>query len=148
MSELAVISRPSQIAVERAYTEAARIAPYVRVRSASLTTACRQIGLPIDLAELCGGLLASVIDDLVAVSELPRKSFECSKRLERILATTEEPAASALRIAIHASPTNGRAAARHWDAICDRGERGKFAWLLRMDTDNAYKYGKKMEQRT
>lgn len=101
----------------------------------------------MELAELCGGLLASVVDDLVAVSRLPKSDFERSKRLERILAATEEPAASALRIAMAASPTNGRACARHWDAICAKHETGKFAWLMGMDTDTAWRYGKKIEKR-
>lgn len=100
----------------------------------------------MDLAELCGGLLASVCDDLVEASRLPRTDFERAKRLERVLAATAEPARSALCVAIAASPTNGRACARHWDAICDQGEQGKFAWLIGMDTDNAHRYGKKMQK--
>lgn len=101
----------------------------------------------MELAELCGGLLASVVDDLVAVGSLSPRNFERSKRMERILAATQEPALFALRCAMGASPINGRAAARHWDAICDRDERGRFAWLLGMDTDNAYAYGRKLEKR-
>lgn len=101
----------------------------------------------MELAELCGGLLASLVDDLIAASALPRTDFERSKRMERILATTEEPAVSALRLAMAASPTNGRACARHWDAICDKSEVGKLAWLLGLDTDTAYKYSKKVEKR-
>jgi hypothetical protein len=103
--------------------------------------------LPIDLAELCGGLLASVVDDLVTVSRLPKADFERSKRMERILSATEEPVISGLRIAMAASPTNGRACVRHWDAICDKGERGKLAWLLGMDTDTAWRYGQKIFKR-
>lgn len=94
------------------------------------------------MAQMCGGLLASVIDDLVTVSRLPRTDFERTKRKERILSVTDEPAVSALRIAIAASPINGRAAVAHWDAICEKYEVGKLAWLLGMDTDTAYKYGK------
>jgi len=99
------------------------------------------------MAELCGGLLASIVDDLVTVSRLDRTDFERAKRMERVLACTEEPAVSALRCAMAASPINGRACARHWDAICDKGEVGKLAWLLGMDTDSAYKYSKKVEKR-
>jgi hypothetical protein len=101
----------------------------------------------MELAEVCGGLLASVVDDLVTASQLDRTDFERAKRLERVLAATQEPTLSALRIAMAASPTNGRACARHWDAICDDGERGKFAWLLGMETDNSYKYARKVEKR-
>ncbi len=139
--------RLSQHYVTLAANHVQRIRPLVRLQSAVLTTACRQAGLPIELAELCGGLLASVADDLHAASELPRSSLERSKRLERVLAACEEPNASALRIAIAASPTNGRACVRHWDAICDKHERGRVAWLLGVDTDAAYAYGKKVGKR-
>lgn len=140
-------TRLSQYAVETAFKHSDSIRRLVRMQSEALTTACRQAGLPIGMAELCGGLLASVVDDLVTASRLSRNDFERAKRMERILAVTEEPAVSALRIAMAASPTNGRACARHWDAICERGERGKLAWLLGMETDNAYRYGKKVEKR-
>lgn len=138
--------RLSQAAVQTAVQHATRIRLLVRIESGVLTTACRQAGLPMDLAELCGGLLASVADDLVEASRLPRTDFERAKRLERVLASAEEPAVSALRVAIAASPTNGRACARHWDAICEQGEQGKFAWLIGLDTDNAQRYGKKMHK--
>jgi hypothetical protein len=128
-------------------THAARIRPLVRCESVTLTTACRQNGLPIELAELCAGLLASVVDDLHTASTMPRTSFERAKRLERVMAACEEPCASALRVGIAASPTNGRACARHWDAICDKHEIGRFAWLLGLDTDTAYRYSKKVEKR-
>lgn len=131
-------------AVEQTTYNAARIKPLVRMRSDTLTTHCRQAGLPLELAELCGGLLASVIDDLVEASRLPRTAFERSKRIERILAAVEEPAVFALRCAIAASPINGKAAVRHWDAICDKPERGMLAWRLGMRTDAAEKYSKKM----
>ena len=123
------------------------IARLVRMKSPILTTACRQAGLPLELAELCAGVLASVVDDFVQASQLPRTDFERSKRLERILACTEEPVVSALRCAMDASPVNGRACARHWDAICEQREVGRFAWLLGMDTDSAYRYGKRQEKR-
>lgn len=139
--------RLSQYAVESTANHAVRIGALVRLKSTALTTACRQAGLPLELAELCGGLLASVVDDLVAASKLPRNDFERAKRMERVLAATEEPAIYALRLAMAASPTNGRACARHWDAICDHAERGMFAWLLGMQTDTAYKYSKKIEKR-
>lgn len=120
----------------------------VRIASPALTMACRQAGMSMELAELCGGLLASVVDDLVTIGRLRRTDFERSKRMERVLASTDEPAASALRIAMAASPINGRAAARHWDAICEKHELGKLAWLLGMQTETAYRYGKKIEKRT
>ena len=139
--------RLPQIAVERTAVHAQRIRMQVRTASPALTTACRQAGLPLDLAELCGGLLATVADDLIEASRLSRTDFERAKRIERVLAATEEPALQALRIAIAASPINGRACARHWDAICEHGERGKLAWLIGLDTDTAYKYSKKMQKR-
>lgn len=138
----------SQYAVETAFKHSDSIRAFVRIESLTLTTACRQAGLPLPLAELCGGLLASWIDDLIAVGKLARSDFERSKRKERILACTEEPAVCALRIAMAASPINGRAAVTHWDAICERYEVGKLAWLLGMDTDTAYGYGKKIEKRS
>lgn len=139
--------RLSQHAVETAYTQSERIRPFVRMQSAALTTHCRQAGLPIELAELCGGLLASVVEDLIAVSRMPRTDFERTKRKQRVLAATEEPACSALRLAMACSPINGRAAVAHWDAICDKWEIGKLAWLLGMDTDTSWRYGKKIEKR-
>jgi hypothetical protein len=140
--------RLPQLYVERAYAHADRIRTLVRTDSPTLTTQCRQAGLPLELAELCGGLLASVVEDLVTASRLPRTDFERAKRMERVLTCAEEPAASALRIAIAASPVNGRAIARHWDTICARGERGKLAWLLGLQgDDNAYTYGKQVERR-
>lgn len=146
MAQSIVRTQLPQIAVETVNTHALRISAHVRITSDALTTACRQAGLPLELAELCGGVLASVVDDFVQASALQRTDFERSKRLERILAATQEPTLSALRCAMAASPTNGRACARHWDAICEPGEAGKFAWLLGMDTDNAYRYGKKIEK--
>lgn len=125
-----------------------RIRPLVRVSSVTLTTACRQAGLPIDLAEVCGGLLASVTDDLIAVSTMPKNHIERSRRLERIISACQEPAASALRCAIAASPLNGKAAVRHWDTVCDKREIGKMAWLLNMPTDAAYQYSRQIEKRT
>ena len=139
--------RLSQYAVETACKSSDSIRPLVRMQSPALTTACRQAGLPLDLAELCGGLLASVVDDLVTVSRLPRSDFERTKRKQRVLAAADEPAKSALRIAMAASPINGRAAVAHWDAICEQYEVGKLAWLLGMDTETAYTYGRKMEKR-
>lgn len=112
-----------------------------------LTTACRQAGLPIELAELCGGLLASVVDDLVTIGQLPRSDFKRTKCKQRVLAAADEPAASALRLAITASPINGRAAVEHWEAVCDQHERGKFAWLLGVDSECAYEYGRRLERR-
>lgn len=119
----------------------------MRFNSPALTTACRQAGLPLELAELCGGLLASVIDDLLAVSKLPKTDFERTKRKERILSVTQEPHVCALRLAMAASPTNGRAAVAHWDMVCERYEVGKLAWLLGMDTDTAYRYGRSVERK-
>ena len=147
MSDNLPAVRMSQYVVEQAAKEAVRIREHVRITSPTLTTACRQRGLPLELAELCGGLLASIADDLVAVSNLPASDFERSKRMERILAATQEPQLHALRIAMAASPVNGRACVRHWDAICEREERGMLAWLVGLDTDNAYRYGKKVEKR-
>lgn len=140
--------RLSQYAVEKTVANADRIGALVRMTSPALTTHCRQAGLPLSLAELCGGLLASVVDDLVAASKLRKSDFERAKRMERVLAATQEPAIFALRIAMAASPTNGRAAVRHWDAICEKSERGMLAWRLGMQTDNAYRYGKKIEKRS
>lgn len=117
------------------------------MQSAALTTSCRQAGLPLELAELCGGLLASVVDDLVAIGKLARTDFERAKRKQRVLAAAEEPAASALRLAIVCSPINGRAAVAHWDSICEKWEIGKLAWLLGMDTETSYRYSKKVEKR-
>lgn len=139
--------RLSQYAMQTASNERIRIAPLVRMQSTALTTACRQAGMSMELAELCGGLLASVVDDLIAASSLPRSDFERTKRLVRVRKAAEEPAASALRLAVAASPVNGEAAVRHWDAICEPGEAGKLAWLLGMETEQAYRYGKKMEKR-
>jgi hypothetical protein len=109
-----------------------------------MTTACRQAGLPLELAEMCGGVLASVVDDLIVISRLPRTDFERTKRKERILAVAQEPACYAFKLAAAASPINGRAAVAHWDAICEKHELGKLAWLLGMDTELGYKYGKRI----
>lgn len=141
-------TRLPQMAVETARMHAERIRLAVHAQSPTLITACRQHGLPIELAELCAGVLASVVDDLICISRLPKTDFERTKRKERILAAADEPAASALRIAIAASPINGRAAVSHWDAICEKHEIGKLAWLLGMDTDTAWRYSKKIEKRS
>lgn len=139
--------RLSQHAVETAVQSSDSIRRLVRINSPTLTTACRQAGLPIELAELCGGLLASVLDDLMTIGRLSRTSLERSVRMEAVLAATSEPAVSALRIAMAASPINGRACVRHWDAVCEKHELGKLAWLLNMDTETAYRYGRKLEKR-
>lgn len=123
------------------------IRPLVRQTSPTLTNACIAAGFPVELAELCGGLLASVVEDLVEIGKLRRTDFERSKRKERVLQAAQEPARSALRIAIAASPINGRAAVSHWDAICDQPEQGKLAWLLGLDTEAAYNYGRRYNKR-
>jgi len=150
MSNLVTLSnhvRLPELAVRTANLHQDRINALVRMNSPTLTTACRQAGLPIELAELCGGLLASVVDDLVAIGNLRRTDFERTKRKQRVLAAADEPAASALRIAIVASPVNGQAAVAHWDAICEGYELGKLAWLLGMDTETSWGYGRRMEKR-
>ena len=134
-------------AVQTAARNTDSIERLVRLKSPALTTSCRQAGLPIELAELCGGLLASVVDDLIMIGRLRRTDFERTKRKQRVLAAADEPAASALRLAIVASPVNGRAAVAHWDAICEGYELGKLAWLLGMDTETAWGYGRRMEKR-
>lgn len=139
--------RLSQHCVETANSQSDSIRMLVRVPSPVLTTACRQAGLPLELAEVCGGLLASVLDDLMHAGRLRRTDVERSIRMEAVLKATEEPALSALRIAIAVSPINGRAAVRHWDAICDKPELGKLAWLVSLDTETGYAYGKRMEKR-
>lgn len=139
--------RLPQTAVETAARGTDSIKRFVRMQSPSLTLACRQAGLPMDLAELCAGLLASVIEDLIAVSNMRKTDFDRTKRKQRILAATSEPMASALRIAMAASPINGQAALAHWDAICDKHELGKLAWLMGANTETAYRYGRKLERR-
>ena len=138
--------RLPQIAVETALQHQGRIRRLVRLESPTLTAACRRAGLPIELAELCGGLLASVVDDLVTIGQLARSDFERTKRKQRVLAAADEPAASALRCAIVASPINGRAAVSHWDAICEGYELGKLAWLLGMDTETSLLYARRVEK--
>lgn len=122
---------------------ATAIRPLVRLRSDTLTTACRQRGLPMDLAELCGGLLASVIEDLTAIPALKRTDFERTKRLVRVIAACQEPAASALRLAMAAAPINGEAALRHWDMVCEPEDKGRMAWLLNFRTDASERYGRR-----
>lgn len=149
MSTLPAI-HPSQVsthAIETVERRQDTIRACVRLTSMSLTAACINRGVPENAAELCAGMLASVIDDLVQVSRLPRTDFERTKRKQRILAAATEPCASALRIAIAASPVNGRAAIEHWDIICEHYEVGKLAWLLGMPTETAYKYSKKIDNR-
>lgn len=138
--------RLPQFAVQTVNEHADSIGRLVRVESPTLTTACRQAGLPLELAKLCAGLLASVVDDLVAIGKLRRTDFERTKRKQRVLAAADEPAASALRLAIAASPVNGRAAVAHWDAICERFELGKLAWLLGLDTETAMAYARRIRE--
>jgi hypothetical protein len=52
--------------------------------------------MSLEMAELCGGVLASMVDDLDAISRLPKSAFERSKRMERVVEATHEPALSAL----------------------------------------------------
>ena len=144
MANLPAITRPSQYAVEQAVASAPAIKRLVRMTSPTLTTACRQAGLPIELAELCGGLLASVVDDLVTASKLRRSDFERAKRMERVLEAAQEPQLFALRVAMAASPTNGRAVLRHWDQLCEYEERGMLAWLVGINTDSAQKYSRRI----
>jgi hypothetical protein len=140
-------TRLSQVYVATVNQYQDRINLAVRIKSPILTTACRQAGLPIELAELCGGLLASVTDDLQQIGLMRRTDIMRTKRKQRVLAAADEPYASALRIAIAASPVNGRAAVAHWDAICEGYELGKLAWLLGLDTETSWGYGRRMERR-
>jgi len=143
MNALTTTNRLPQYAVHTVERHADGIRKSVRVESPTLTAACVRAGLPIELARLCGGLLASVIEDLVRIGNLRRSDFERTKRKQRVLEATDEPAASALRLAIVASPVNGRAAVAHWDVICEQSEVGKLAWLLGMDTETSYGYGRR-----
>ena len=138
--------RLSQFSVETATKSAESIRALVRLPSPVLATACRQAGLSVAMSELCGGLLASVVDDLVQIGRLRRSDFERTKRKQRVLVAAQEPALHALRIAIAASPVNGTAVA-HWDAIAEPYEIGKLAWLLGMDTEMAYAYGRRQRNR-
>ena len=150
MNDLVTLSnhtRLSQVFVQTACLHAARINLLVRIKSPTLATACRQAGLPIELAELCGGLLASVTDDLQQIGLTRRTDIMRTKRKQRVLAAADEPYASALRLAIAASPINGRAAVAHWDAICEGYELGKLAWLLGMDTETSWGYGRRAGKR-
>lgn len=140
-------TRLSQFAVQTVDRYADDIGKLVRMTSPTLTTACRQAGLPIELAGICAGLLATVVDDLVTIGRLRRSDFERTKRKQRVLAAADEPAASALRLAIAASPVNGRAAVAHWDAICEGFELGKLAWLLGMDTETSAGYARRVKHR-
>jgi len=146
MSNLPV-NRLSQYAVETVAANTAAIRKFARVSSPALIAACTQRGLSLYHAELCAGVLASVVDDLIAVSRLPRNDFERTKRKQRVLEAAQEPIMSALRCAIAASPVNGRAAIEHWDVVCEKHEIGKLAWLLGVQTENGYKYSKKAEKR-
>jgi len=101
----------------------------------------------MELAELCGGLLASVLEDLQQIGRLRKTDLERTIRMEAVIAATDEPAVSALRIAMACSPINGRAVSRHWDAICEKREVGKLAWLLGMDTETAWLYSRKRDKR-
>ena len=139
--------RLPQVAVQTVDRYQDRIRMSVRIESPTLTTHCRQAGLPLELAELCGGLLASVIEDLAAIGEMRRTDIMRTKRKQRVLAAADEPAASALRLAIAASPINGRAAVAHWDAICEGYELGKLAWLLGLDTETSWGYGRRRQKR-
>lgn len=145
-TELQTVTGPrlSQVAVQTASRHRERIGVLVRMQSATLTMACRQAGLSLELAELCGGLLASVIEDLVMIGKLRRSDFERTRRKQRVLAAADEPAASALRLAMAASPVNGRAAVAHWDAICEGYELGKLAWLLGVDSETSWGYGRRV----
>jgi hypothetical protein len=137
-------TRLSGYALEQVSRHASAIrSKLVRFTSPALTSACTSAGLTREQAELCGGLLASVIDDLIAISRLARTDFDRTKRKERIIAACSEPASYALRIAIAASPINGRAAVAHWDVICEKHERGRVAWLLGMDTDGSRRYAQR-----
>jgi hypothetical protein len=143
--------RPSGFAIEQVQRHGPAIrSKLVRFTSPALTAACTAAGLTHEQAELCGGVLASVIDDLIAISRLARNDFERTKRKERIIAACSEPASYALRIAIAASPINGRAAVAHWDAVCanryEKHDIGKLAWLLGMCTEAAKKYASRLDR--
>ncbi len=88
----------------------------------------------------------AVVDDLVTASNLRRNDFERTKRLERVIAACHEPAGAALRIAMAASPINGRAAIAHWDKVCEQDDIGRMAWLLGADSAASVRYGKKFEK--
>lgn len=143
---LAPIRLP-HVAVQTVSAHSDSLARLVRKRSPTLTTACRQAGLPIELAEICAGILASVVDDLVAIGNLRRTDFDRTKRKQRVLAAADEPSASALRLAITASPINGLAAVAHWDAICEGYELGKLAWLLGVETETASGYARRVRDK-
>lgn len=148
MNELVAYSRRIPPAVVETVSMNVRtIRQLVRMQSPALTQACERAGLPASIADTCAGLLASVVEDLIAVGNMRRTDFERTKRKERILQAAHEPAASALRLCMLASPLNGRAAVSHWDAICEQHEIGKLAWLLGADTETAYSYGKRISRK-
>lgn len=139
-----VTARMPQLALETARTRAGEIGKHVRMQSPVLTAAIMAYGLPVELAELCGGVLASVVEDLIAIGRLPKSDYDRTRRKQRVLAAANEPALSAMRIACAASPINGHAAVAHWDVVCEKWELGKLAWLMGLETETAYKYGKRI----
>jgi len=139
--------RLSSYALQTTADNVERIRTAVRCQSPALTSACERAGVPASIAVICGGLLASVVDDLIAIGRLRRNDFERTKRKQRVLAVAGEPYASALRIAIAASPVNGRAAVEHWDIICEQHEIGKLAWLLGMPTETGFHYSERTKRK-
>jgi hypothetical protein len=146
MTAIVRFERPAAYVLEQIGKHANEIRLAVRIKSRLLTAACENVGLSAVHAELCGGVLASVVDDLIAVGKLGRTDYERTKRKQRILATAVEPVCFALKAAIVASPVNGRAAVEHWDVICEQYEIGKFAWLLGVPTEMAWRYSRRMEK--
>jgi len=103
--------------------------------------------LPIELAELCGGLLASVVDDLVTIGRLPRLDFERTKRKQRVLRLLTSPQRRRYGWLSLRRRSMGARLWRTGTLFVRASSWAKLAWLLGMDTETSWGYGRRQEKR-
>lgn len=120
LTALAVLERPPQALVE--YT--ADYAP-----SPGLVAKATARGLPPAAAEIACAVLTKAIACLDEASSM-RRGYGRAKRLEQALEACHEPTATALRLAMVACPTDGRALLRLWREVCEPNERNAMIEML------------------
>lgn len=121
---LAVVEHPPTALLE--YTAGEACAPALLARATAM-------GLPPAIAQTACTVLQKAVRCLDEAGRARRGTFKRVKLIETAVDACREPVASALRLGMLASPTDGRAFLRLWCDVCEPWERNKLVDMLRTD---------------
>jgi len=134
MTDLAIYTPNLGRALNTVMTPPPALIEFVRGHAVSpgLVAKAEAAGLPADCARLACGVLTRVIECLDQAAQLRRGSgYARAKLLETALSACRPPVSDALRVAMVACPTDGRALLRLWNEVADYPERGAMLDMLR-----------------